>query len=207
MAFLALPLQRPLPTFSTRVGLRLFSPIAYLPMSTPLLLKPLFYATLAAAHEIHAFFAISTGRRSPGEFPLEILEASRMRRSLGHLSIPRLAPFHGGLSWQNPAYAMQQTKPFACQSSVGSRPCGLRRPRNLPSKLAPIDFDCSLRKRRCSRQSCSSRAPQSNLRPKAQVVLSYDHTSIIDNLYARCRVAHGEIALGTRRGTMRQTRR
>ena len=63
VAFLALPLQRPLPT---RVGLRLFPPIAYPPKSTPILLKPLFYIALAAAHETHAFFAISTGRRSPG---------------------------------------------------------------------------------------------------------------------------------------------
>ena len=31
--------------------------------------------------------------------------------------------------------------------------------------------------------------------------------SIIDSLCARCRVAHGEIALGTRRGTIRRWRR
>ena len=30
---------------------------------------------------------------------------------------------------------------------------------------------------------------------------------LIDNLYARRRVAHGEIALGTRRGTIRRRRR
>ena len=66
---------------------------------------------------------MSTGRRSLGEFPLGILEASGMERSLGRLSIPRLAHLHRGLPWQDPVLAMQQTKPFACQSSVGSRLC------------------------------------------------------------------------------------
>ena len=69
---------------------------------------------LAAAHEILAFVAISTGRRSLGEFPLGILEASGMQRSLGRLLIPRLALLHGGLSWQDPVLPMQQTKPFTC---------------------------------------------------------------------------------------------
>ena len=130
-----------------------------------------------------------------------------MQRSLGRLFIRRLALLYGGLSWQDPVYAMQQTKPFACQPSVKSRPCGLRRLRSLPSKLAPLHFDCSLRKSRCSRQSCLSRAPQSTLCPKAQVVLSFEYASIFDNLYARRRVAHGEIALGTRRETIRRRRR
>ena len=58
VASLALPLQRPLPTFPTRVGSRLFPPTAFPPKSTPLLLKPLFNIALAVAHEIHS---ISTG--------------------------------------------------------------------------------------------------------------------------------------------------
>ena len=56
---------------------------------------------------------------------------------------------------------------------LGSRSCGPRRLSNLPRKLAPLHFDRSLGKSRCRQQLCSSRAPQSNLRPNAQVVLSY----------------------------------
>ena len=148
VAFQTQPLLRPLPTFPTRVGLRNFPLIAFPPMSTLLLLKPLFSIALAADHGILAFVAISTGRRSLGEFFLGILESSGMQRFLARLSIPPLAPLHGALSWQDYVLAMQHTKPCACQLSVGSRPCGPRILSSLPSELIPPYLDCSLRKSR-----------------------------------------------------------
>ena len=105
-----------------------------------------------------------------------------MQCFLGLLSIPRrLLSAEDCLGKIISVLGVQQTKPCACQLNVGPRPCGPQRLSSLPSILVPLRFDCSLLKFRCSRQSCSFRAPQSTLRPKAQLVLSNDRASIIDN--------------------------